>query len=329
MSITSKSPNAVARTALRVASRALPPYSHRFSPKRFTQPQLLTIIVLKTFFKTDFRGIIKLLQDMPQLTKILKLKTVPHYTTIQKASARLLVLPQAQHLLNRTAKLALANQTKIKLAAIDSTGLQSGHISPYFLQRCSNGRKPHLNTQMTTWPKMAIIADTRSHVIVSVYPTRGPKSDSAHFKAALSQLPPGMTIEKLLADAGYDSEANHCWARLVCGIKTVIPPKIGSPTKLLPKKPFRREMATHFDAKSYRKRGQVETVFSMLKRNLGYSLRSRSQQSQNSEMYLLAITHNIMVVLFFYLLKSFSTEQNYNYLIALQHDDCTAATITL
>jgi hypothetical protein len=57
MSSTSKSPVDGARAALAVATAALPAYAHRTSPKKFTQPQLFACLVLKTFFKTDYRGI--------------------------------------------------------------------------------------------------------------------------------------------------------------------------------------------------------------------------------------------------------------------------------
>jgi len=308
MSKTSKSPLAVAMAAMRVACRALPPYSHRFSPKKFSQPQLFAVITLKVFFKTDFRGITKLLCDMPSLRRAIKLKTVPHYTTIHKAFTRLLTASASLNLLHTTARIALGNRTHVELAAIDSTGLESGHISPYFIKRRSQCLKTRQNTQLTPCPKMAIIAETEKHVVLSVFTTHGPSSDSGHFRDAVALLPPEMKIKKLLADAGYDSEASHQWANEVCGIKTVIPPKIGTPTASLPKKPYRRQMATNFDSKSYRRRWQVETVFSMIKRNLGYATRSRLEYNRSSEMYMLAITHNLMVI---YLLMSFSTEQKF------------------
>ena len=66
MSYTSKSPIDVAREALRAAEQALRPYAHKYSPKKFTQPQLFACLVLKTFFKTDYRGIVIYLEDLPQ-----------------------------------------------------------------------------------------------------------------------------------------------------------------------------------------------------------------------------------------------------------------------
>ena len=85
-----RSPKALAGMAIRVARRALSPYSSRFSRKDFTQHQLFAIVVLKQFFRTDYRGIVAIVEDMPDLQHLLGLTKVPHFTTLQKAHDRLL-----------------------------------------------------------------------------------------------------------------------------------------------------------------------------------------------------------------------------------------------
>ena len=85
-----KSPMALAQKALEVAQASLEPYSNKYSPRRYTQPQLLTILVLRQFFKTDYRGIEQMLYDFSDLRQILGLKKVPDHSTLQKAEARLL-----------------------------------------------------------------------------------------------------------------------------------------------------------------------------------------------------------------------------------------------
>ncbi len=76
--------------ALQVAKDRLPTYAHVYSPRKFTQPQLFACLVLKRHFKLDYRGIVALLADMPTLCEDIRLKSVPHYTTLQKAAHRLL-----------------------------------------------------------------------------------------------------------------------------------------------------------------------------------------------------------------------------------------------
>jgi hypothetical protein len=85
-----KSPRAVAREALRLAQEALPAYSSRFSRKDYTQHQLFALLALKTFFKTDYRGVVALLEDFPPLRQELGLADVPHYSTLCYAAKRLL-----------------------------------------------------------------------------------------------------------------------------------------------------------------------------------------------------------------------------------------------
>jgi hypothetical protein len=70
MNRTSKSPKAVALVAYAAAKRSLPPYRHLKSPKKFTQHQLVACLVLKEFFRTDYRGIVEILADSSDLQKI-------------------------------------------------------------------------------------------------------------------------------------------------------------------------------------------------------------------------------------------------------------------
>jgi len=85
-----RSPKALARMALRVSRHALPAYSSKFSKKDFTQHQLFALLVLRQFFRTDYRGIVALVEDMADLQQMLGLTKVPHFTTLQKAHERLL-----------------------------------------------------------------------------------------------------------------------------------------------------------------------------------------------------------------------------------------------
>jgi len=99
MSICSKSPERVAKAAHATGSRALSKFSHRFSPRKFTQAQLYTCLVLKMFFKTDYRGIESILRDSPNLCAAIGMKGVPHFTTLQKAEHRILRSSAARSLL--------------------------------------------------------------------------------------------------------------------------------------------------------------------------------------------------------------------------------------
>lgn len=83
MSRTSKSPLAVTLAAYAAAKKAIPAYAHRFSPHKFTQPQLLACLVFKTYENTDYRGASQRLCDNPTLCARIGLQAIPHWTTLQ------------------------------------------------------------------------------------------------------------------------------------------------------------------------------------------------------------------------------------------------------
>ncbi len=85
-----KSPVALAREALRAAEAALPAYSSIYSRKEYTQHQLFTLLVLRQFLKTDYRGIVEMVREWSELRSVLSLKSIPHYSTLCYAEKRLL-----------------------------------------------------------------------------------------------------------------------------------------------------------------------------------------------------------------------------------------------
>jgi len=288
----------VAGTALTVGEAALPRYAHRFSPKKFTLPQLFACLVLKTFYKTDYRGIVEILKDSAEVREIIGLERLPHYTTLHKASRRLLRTPLADKLLSDSLRLIMKRRKRVCLGAMDSSGMESRHISSYYVKRRSREPNVWQTTTYTHFPKLGIICDCSNHMILSVFTGRGPKPDVNQFRQTLEPATKRVYIQHLVADAGYDSESNHRYAREQCGIRSTILPKHGRPTTKLPRGRYRRLMATRFDKKAYGQRWQSETAFSMIKRNLGSALRARRYWTQGRELHLLVLTHNIMIVLF-------------------------------
>jgi hypothetical protein len=85
-----KSPRAVAREALALAREALPTYSSKYSRKDFTQHQLFAILALKTFLRTDYRGVVAFLGDFAELREDLGLSRAPDPSTLCYANQRLL-----------------------------------------------------------------------------------------------------------------------------------------------------------------------------------------------------------------------------------------------
>ena len=300
MSQTSKSPQKVALAALAVAKDALAPYAHRFSPKKFTQYQLFACLVLKGFFRTDYRGIAEILRDMPELRQLLGISTVPHFTTLQKAAKRLLRKAPSNWLLEETIRQCLQtaeSRPRIPLAALDSSGFEAHHVSRYFVERRAKGLKGPLSTTFRSFPKLGVLCDCTSHVILAAVPDRAPRHDINHFQPLLRQAHGRTVLETVLADAAYDAEWVHQWARRELGVRTIIAPLRGQPTERPPTGQYRRLMRETIHLTPYGQRCQVETVMSMIKRRLGSAVGAYSYWSQCRAMMLKALTHNILILL--------------------------------
>ena len=299
MVTTSKSPKAVALVAYRTAQQALPAFSHLKSPKKFTQHQLIACLVLKEFFRTDYRGIMEILEDSSDLRKILELEEVPHYTTLQKAAQRFTDKRTIDRLLKRTLAVATTSRVMkqaVALSAIDSTGLESHYTSSYFVRRRARGTKEYENTHYTRFPKVGIVMDCASFLVLAGSPSWGPSPDIMHFKKALADATRKKDIVRIAADAGYDAEHAHVFARETLNIKSIIPNRVGRPTLKLPSGKYRRLMALRFDKKRYGQRWMVETLNSMLKKRLGSFLRARTYWSQMREIMLRLFTFNVLLL---------------------------------
>ena len=298
MSKLSKSPLRVARQALAVASEALRPYAHKYSPKKFTQPQLFACLVLKTFLKTDYRGVASHLADHSDLRAALALKAVPHFSTVQKASRRLLRQPKARRLFRTTVRRFLKRRRKVRRAALDSTGLDCGHASRYYIRRRNGSQKRWQTVAYSRYAKLEAAFDCRTHLMLAALVGRGPRVDTDRFVPLLDATLANVRIRAALADAGFDSEPNHRYAREQCGVLSFIPATAGRPTTKLPSGRYRRQMKQRLNKRygRYGQRWQAETGFSLFKRRLGSTVNARSYWGQCRELLLMAITYNVMLL---------------------------------
>jgi hypothetical protein len=187
VSLTSKSPNAVALAGLATARRALPAYSHLCSPKTFTQHQLFACLALKNFLRTDYRGVVAYLGDSPALVKTLGLTKLPHFTTLQKAAKRLLLSTPARRLLEATVRLHMGRRRRVKRAAIDSTGMECSAASGYFVRRRARVAEPWKTVVYHRFPKLGVVCDSDNHFILACRVGRGPRPDVDEFRPLLDE----------------------------------------------------------------------------------------------------------------------------------------------
>jgi hypothetical protein len=237
------------------------------------------------------------LADHPALREVLGLDCVPHFTTLQKASKHLLAQATARRMLESTIRLHYGRRRRVARSAADSTGLECTAASGYFVRRRHRVAEPWKTVVYHRYPKLGVVCDTSCHFILAISVGRGPRPDVDELVPLLREALRSMALVCLTADAGYDSESNHRFAREHCGIRTLIPPKHGRPTTKPATGYYRRLMQTRFNLSAYHHRAQVETVMSMLKRRQGAHVRGRTYHSQCRDLRLMALTHNVMILL--------------------------------
>jgi Transposase DDE domain len=184
-------------------------------------------------------------------------------------------------------------------AAVDGTGLESRHTSRYFFTRAG---RPHTSR---LWTKLTVAVDTRTHFITGATVATGPSNDSPQFPPVMAQASLVVTWDRVLADAAFDAEEHHRYAREDLGARsTVIPINRRGQGRKWPKTRYRRQMVRRFRKKPkgsrhrrvYGQRWQAESAFSRHKRRLGSALGGRSDGARERECQLRVLTHNLMLL---------------------------------
>ena len=163
------------------------------------------------------------------------------------------------------------------LAAIDSTGLESRHVSTYYTKRCER----HKGHYKSRYPKLSVVGDTANHLILGVGIDRGPKPDLSEARPTVRETlcpttvggPAGRSRAIEAEDFHRSVGTNWAFAASFPTTDRGRPRPDGRPRPVRGR--YRQLMKSHFPKVLYGQRWQVETIFSMLKRNFGSALRAR------------------------------------------------------
>ena len=187
--------------------------------------------------------------------------------------------------------------------ALDSSGVAAHYASSYYVwrRRTAGGGGWGVTPARQRWPKLQLMADVETHLILSMGPQFGPTHDAPAFAALLAcaaaTLPRAVQVACLLADAGYDAEHNLALAHRQYAIpRVVVALNRGAYPTRLPHGRYRRALARRFPRARYRHRAQIESVFSRFKRRLGGALTARRPAAQMRELMLRVLTHNLMLL---------------------------------
>jgi hypothetical protein len=247
----SKSPVALACVALEMGQSALPRYSSKFSPHTYTQAQLLACLVLMQFMKTDYRGLVQMLMDFSEFRQVLKLKRVPHFSTLCYAHRRLWRQPAFRAVQQRIWQHARQVElvSNAPTGVIDATGLEARHVSRYYVWRAGFRRFPRRR-----WPKVTLVGEVQSHLIGAGWVTWGPSQDSPQFPPTMRQATENAHWDRLIGDTAYDAEHNHRLCREELGIRSTVIPINPRNQRKWPTTRYRRQMKRRFFQQVYRQR---------------------------------------------------------------------------
>ena len=321
------------QVAYALGRRCLPDHTSRFSRRDFTLPQLFACLVVRELFGLSYRRAEALLADAPAWLADVGLRKAPDHNTLWRAAAALVSGRRTGRMLDLLAELFAAAKLLAsarrrggkgphKPLAIDSTCYEQRHRSRHYDRRCRHlARKgqdrpgkwgERVNAargrRVRVLPKLAVAVDGGCHLILAAKVRIGNGSDAPDFDDLLYHAwrRAGVGgVRAVVADAGYDSEANHRIARQDMGVRSIIATGIGRPTSRPPAGRWRRHVkrrlssnaaSPNADQKLYAQRSQSETAHSMMKRNLSSALRARTPARQKKEMMLRVLVHNITLL---------------------------------
>ena len=289
-------------------------------PPRLHPPQLFACPAVREHQRLSYRKTQAFLADVPAWLAEIGMARPPGHNALWRAFGTLPKpgrLERALDLLAADAAGELREGLAAGPLAVDATCYEPRHRSRHYDRVCRRldlrpgrkyGRRPgkwgrRVNAARARrprgMPELALAVAAAGHRILAVRATLGNGSDAADVDPLLFRSLCRAPVRTVVADAGYDSEANHRLARVDLGVASVIPARIGRPSARPPTGPFRRLMRERFaagaDAAVYGQRSQAETVHSMMKRNLGEHLRSVLPRRRKQEMWLRSLVHNLML----------------------------------
>jgi hypothetical protein len=224
-----------ARLAAAVARRVAPPPS-RFATPAYAPAALLAVLLPRERLRLTYRGLEDLLRLSGPPRRVFGLRVVPDHATVWWFARRHVGPGLLDAALGETVRRARGDIGRATQVALDSTGL--------FLTRTSRcfERRAKRNRGQRGWLKWAFALWAAPQVLLAQRVGPGPCGDLTDLPPLASAAAARMPFGQLLADTGYDSEANHRHCREDLGVDSLIPAKKRRSARVAATTPLRREM---------------------------------------------------------------------------------------
>jgi len=250
-----------------------------FSKTMYGNIKLTFLVAYKEKLNVSYRRFTEICKEN-NIQRMLCLKKIPHYTTLQKFVQRT----------NKTIfeKLVKACRKILNLknieTSIDATGFSNTNPSHHYCKR--------INKHVKNYTKTTFLTDNKTKLILNVKTVSDHTHDTMFFKPMIQEIK--KSIKLVLADKGYDSQENrkYCFDN---NIEVHIPFRQWSKTrKQLANIPSKRMLAEkRFDQTKYNQRSIIEAINSSIKRTLGSYVLARNASQQQKQVTIKALTYNI------------------------------------
>jgi len=266
-------------------------YSSKYSKKTFSNWIHIVLLALRQRMDKSYREFYDIIDVCTEILNLLAIKNAPHFTTLQKAAKRL----QAKFLEKIIAGFLLFTMIVNVRTGIDATGLQptraSAHYTTVLKKNKKSRRKIKNHIKLTTY------VDLDKQLIISQKIRRSPAHDNRDFlpvvrkgKEILSKAK--KKIKSLDADKGYDAEENHEFVvEELCAEDRI---RLKNKDKPIWKTSgeYRKKAKRRIKRLRRNHRSKNETIFSVIKRLNGSTVRSIKVSMQNKEVLFKEIAYN-------------------------------------
>ncbi len=267
----------ITKIGMRVMKRInIPLYWSKFSRKDFTIRQHIMLIVLAQYVGNTNR-MLQIIRDMDKIRRVMKLKKIPHKSTISREMKRI-----PEQWIRKILKGIVKTVGIPNRFAVDSTGIQLSYRSYYYTVRIGEIRK------IREGLKLHAAVDIDTKLITNAFATKWHVNDSPY----LIPLLENEKIKEVYADKGYDSLRN---------IRFVIE-REGTPYIAIRKsagRGLRRRLLERSKSeewkKSYSHRNVVESVFHSFKRIVGDYVFSRSLSSASKVLLFKVLAYDLYI----------------------------------
>ena len=249
----------------------VPLFLHPKSKHTFSIHQHIILLVLRQYESKSYESFVEWLEVATEIALQLQLKAIPHFTTLQKAAARLsdILLHVA---IGRFIQIVSPGSI---FAGADATGFETRHATPYYTYRCNIRH---------AFTKMSAGSDMKSQLVCAVVIRHHPVNhDIRHFPKLFSQMLDVAAMQTMVLDKGYDAEPIHKMIRDE-NIVSMIPVRNRDSLISRTQGRYRKMMRRKFDETLYHQRNKTETIFSVIKRRFDSEIKSYNDTMKTKEL---------------------------------------------